>query len=502
MELVFQEKEVECLQRVFCETVLSEQTADVIVPDAQPDILRVVDAFGTVLIRSTDCAARSASVVGTVLVGAIYVGENGEVRQIRTQIPFAVRRDFTSQEDNCTLQCKCVLRSVDARVLNSRKLLVRVGLACTLTVYAQEKRRVYDLPEAAENLQLKRTTLPLTLPLTLCEKSFVLNDELEVDGTKPAVENLLKCLCKAQIAEQKTLGDKAVFKGSLSVHALYEDGEGKLNTHDWTVPFSQYVQMDREADEADLTTLLALKTFEVEADSESDSRRLLLSCDISAQCMAVGQTEVTLVEDAYCTDAVLAPQYAQCEMTAILDRQVFRQTAITGGGEPAQSVVDVWVYCGEADRQRTEDGMILTQPFSCNVLYYDADGELQGTTLHPTLPVQTALCEEGSCCVAEVSAGEASCTAGNGGVELRLPVELTVESTACHRFKPVMGGEITELPEETEPRPSIILRRAGQNEELWELAKAYRTSVRSIREANALAADTICADTMLLIPLT
>lgn len=498
MELVFQEKEVGCLQRVFCETVLSEQTADVIVPDARPDILRVVDAFGTVLIRSTDCAARSASVAGTVQVGAIYVGENGEVQQIRAQIPFAVRRDFESKQDNCTMQCKCVLRSVDARALNSRKMLVRVGLACTLTVYAQEKRTVYDLPEAAENLQLKRTTLPLRLPLTLSEKSFVLNDELELDGAKPAVENLLKCLCRTQVAEQKAVGDKAVFKGSLFVHALYEDAEGKLNTHDWTVPFSQYVPMEREADEADLTTSLCLKSFEV----EPDGHRLLLSCDILAQCMAVGQEEFTLVEDAYCTDAVFSPQFAPCEMTAILDRQTFRQTAITGGGEPAQSVVDVWVYCDEADRERSDDAMTLTQPFSCNVLYYDAQGELQGTTLRPSVTVQTALSEEGSCRVTEVSEGEATCTAGSGGVELRLPVELTVESTASHRLKAVMGGEITDLPEETEPRASIILRRAEGNEELWELAKTYRTSVKSIREANGLTADAIAADTMLLIPLT
>lgn len=502
MELVFQEKEVECLQRVFCETVLSEQTADVIVPDAQADILRVVDAFGTVLIRSTDCAARSASVAGSVQVGAIYVGENGEVCRIRTQIPFAVRRDFSSQQENCTLQCKCVLRSVDARALNSRKMLVRVGLACTLTVYATEKRTLYDLPEAAENLQLKRTTLPLTVPLTLCEKSFVINDELEVDGTRPAVEKLLKCLCKTQVAEQKAVGDKAVFKGSLLIHALYEDGEGKLNTHDWTVPFSQYVQMEREADESELSTRLSLKSFEVEPDSTSDSRRLLLSCDVLAQCMAVGQEEFTLIEDAYCTDAVLTPEFASCELTAILDRQTFRQTAITGGGEAAQAVVDVSIYCDEADRQRTEEGILLTQPFSCNVLYYDAQGELQGTTLHPTVTVQTALNEEGSCCVTEVNEGEASCAVGSGGVELRLPVELTVESTASHRLKLVMGGEITALPEETEQRPSIILRRAEQNEELWELAKTYRTSVGSIREANALTADTIRPDTMLLIPLS
>ncbi len=52
MELVFQEKQVECLNRILCETVLLEQTADIIVPDSLPDIERVVDAFGMLMIRT------------------------------------------------------------------------------------------------------------------------------------------------------------------------------------------------------------------------------------------------------------------------------------------------------------------------------------------------------------------------------------------------------------------------------------------------------------------
>ena len=66
MELVFQEKQVQYLNRIVYETVLLEQTADVIVPDSLTDIDRVVDAFGTVIMRSQECSAQGVSADGMV----------------------------------------------------------------------------------------------------------------------------------------------------------------------------------------------------------------------------------------------------------------------------------------------------------------------------------------------------------------------------------------------------------------------------------------------------
>ena len=52
MELVFQEQKQEYLCRILCDMVSQEQTADVVIPDSIPDADRVVDAFGTLLVRS------------------------------------------------------------------------------------------------------------------------------------------------------------------------------------------------------------------------------------------------------------------------------------------------------------------------------------------------------------------------------------------------------------------------------------------------------------------
>ena len=378
MELIFQETQVQYLKPIVNETVHLEQTADLVVSDALPDIDRVVDAFGTVLIRSAECTGMSAGVEGTVQTGVLFVGDDGSVHTISAQIPFSVRREVPQEGK---LQCSCSLTSVDARALNSRKLLVRVGLACEVRVLATAELTCYDIEEPAPTLQLKRQTLPLNMPVAVGEKGFSVHEELELSSDLPAIERILKFTCRTQLAEQKIVGDKAVFKGAVQLQVLYEDEEEKINRGQWSVPFSQYATLGRELDEAQLQTDMRMLAADVEPDVRTQSHRLLLSVELLAQCTACARQEVTVIEDAFCTDAELEAELAPCNVEGILDLQVLRQTLTASNDTAAKSIVDACMYLDAVHMHRVPEGVELECSVNCNVLYYDEDKQLQGKTL-------------------------------------------------------------------------------------------------------------------------
>ena len=72
MELVFQENRLTYLAKIFSETASLEQTADLIIPDSSADCDRVIDSFGTALIRSEDCGGGSVWVTGYVQAGVLF----------------------------------------------------------------------------------------------------------------------------------------------------------------------------------------------------------------------------------------------------------------------------------------------------------------------------------------------------------------------------------------------------------------------------------------------
>ncbi len=501
MELVFQEQKQEYLCRILCDMVSQEQTADVVIPDSIPDADRVVDAFGTLLVRSEECSADSAQVTGSVPVGAICVDEGGTPYCVKTEIPFSVRRDFPQQENDCYMQCRCILKSVDARLLNSRKVLIRVGIACTVQVFSPRIQTQYYISEPAKTLQLQRREIPMRLPMGVGDRSFSVNEELDLPEGKNSITRLLKCLYRPKITEQRMVGSKAVFKGELLVHALYEDTEQKLCTWQWNVPFSQYAEMERELDEGDLQTFLTLTSVETEPDSQFESRRLLLSAGLLAQCLTMGIRNVNTISDAYCTDAELTPQWEEWEMDGLLDRQTYRETATYEGEQEADGIVDAWLYRDEIEKKRNGMQMELAIPMSCNVLYYDSEGNLQGKTLHPTAKLSTELAESAVCEVSEVTEGDLYCSASRQQLTLRVPLDITVDCTAKQQFKAVCGGKIEPFEEKNDHKPAVILRRTDAADSVWEIAKQFHTPVQEILSANQLEEETVPEGTLLLIPV-
>ena len=57
-------------------------------------------------------------------------------------------------------------------------------------------------------------------------------------------------------------------------------------------------------------------------------------------------------------------------------------------------------------------------------------------------------------------------------------------------------------PQETGERPSIVLRQMAAGETLWDIAKAYQTTVNEIQQANDMEDQPTEPGVLLLIPRT
>ena len=87
------------------------------------------------------------------------------------------------------------------------------------------------------------------------------------------------------------------------------------------------------------------------------------------------------------------------------------------------------------------------------------------------------------------------------GVELRFDVEfrwLTTDTITVHAISSVELEEIST--NEQLNNASVILSMTGPNEQLWDIAKRYRTTKESIRRANELSDEELPSGKMLLIP--
>lgn len=500
MELVFQERPMEYLEQMLNETVSQEETAEIIVPDSFPDVDRVIDSFGTLLIREKECSAGSVTLSGGVKAGVLFVPEGEDSpRLLEAYLPFTIRKEHETLSQDARVQCLCRIKEIDARMLNSRKVLLRLSLSCRVIAYGKREERLYDMDNPPEAVCLKRTVVPMTVAMDTGEKTFTINDELELPEGSPAVDRVYKALYRPEISEKRMIGNKAVFKGSLRIHTMYLGMDGSCNVFEGELPFSQYVEMGRDLDDHELRVALSFSGAELEPDGQMECHRLLVSLNLLAQCTAVGTQQVSYVEDGYDLHQVLEPKWASVKMTGRLDAQEFRENLSGRLQIPAKSVLDAWAYEDDVMQQRNGEMVSMQYGVACNVVYYDEEGNLQGKSVHLTRTADMELSSAAFCRPATQIAGEITTTAGNE-VEVRCPVVMRADSFAVQEFRGVCGGELQPAPEDPD-RPSVILRLVGQEESLWTVAKSYRTTVRNIMDANGLKSDSLTGEQMLLIPL-
>lgn len=501
LELMFQEYELTGQERVCERTYTGEQTADVIVPDTYPDVDRIIDAFGTMLVQDVRIHPDGVSFEGKVQGGVLFLGEKGEIHSLPINISLSGRKELPAEGDNGILCYRCELRSVDARAVNSRKLLVRIGFQWSVELYKPFNRKIRYLDEPTERIQLRQREYPMRLPTAWGEKRFTVNEELELPGNCPPVGEMLKLCSRLQIMEQKAVGGKGVFKMELLLHLLYEDPQGKLCTYDWRIPVSQYGDLTSETQDGELHTLLHLTELELEPDSHLESHRLFLRAGIHGQLMAYEMRNVRIIEDAFCTDAILEPQWQQWQWRPLLDSKIMSATARKAGMENIGTPVDLWVSSEEWETERKGDSTLIKIPLCCSVLSYDGEGNLRGNQHRIMAEAELPLSQECECCIRDIQCTEVYCSAASGSVEIRVPVQLTADCFGTQGFRSLNGGELLPLSETGERSPSVILRRTEGEEELWDIAKSYRTPVEGICRANDLEEGVVPEGTMLLIPL-
>lgn len=496
MELTIHEAPVEYLQRTVLDTIYQEQTAEIIVPDSMPDIDRIIDSYGTIILQDKRCEDGELRISGGIQAGVLYLPEGmTEVQQLEAWLPFSIRKNADTH-DGCLIE-RSWLKSIDARAVNSRKALIRANLGVQLTEFSPDQFQL-AVVEPTPSLQTRQNTYPILLPVGCGEQEFRVQDELTLPEEGPAMERILRWEVHPSVEESRMIGTKAVFKGDLVVEVLFLGTDGSINTFVGQLPFSQYAELNGEWPDSTVVVFPAVTSAQIETDGQMESRTLLVDISLLAQVCVIDQFFVDLTEDAYAIGGTLQPVWQEVSLHPQLDSQTLRQTAELSIPVKASKIVNVSVYADKPVLRRNQDSVYATTALSGNAVYVDSDGELRAKSLRGEC-VGTAAVHENcrvlpSCRLSE----HPKATVQSDSILITVPVEFNLEILQDSSWQNLAGGEIT--PEERRSHPSVIVRR-WQGGDLWSIAKQLGATVDDIKSANGMEGNKAPEGDILLIPM-
>ena len=505
MELDLKGTQLSGYDLVINTALFSEETLESIVPDACPDMLRVLNTHGFVCIKSREARDGHLEVRGVVHTQVLYISDGEEtVRHIDISIPFTCGMDHSAIHSGCILQLSASLLSADARMLNPRKVYVRAEIALNVSCYSPYQRKVILGCSCEERLgvQEKRESCQLCTIQSVQDKNFSFSEDLTLPGSKPDLRELLSQRVDISCSESRVIGSKLIIKGQALLTLLYRSADDLPVTACFELPFSQIMEVSDAAEGADCALDVTLSDMTCQPDGE-DTRTISVSMSFMAQAVLRESRSVEVLSDVYSTVYELSAEFREdtfCQFSACDSiRQDIREVVETP--VPVKAVVDSVLSIGTVSQSWEGKLLQFSADARINILYQSEDGEYHAITRPLSAKCQVETDPNCRCAPWCRCVGERYATPTAGGIEVRVPMEFFYRTEKQEPIKEVVGGVLDEEAAcDNVCRPSIVLRMAQTHENLWDIAKAYSTTMQEIMEANELSEQGDFTGRMLLIP--
>lgn len=509
MDLSLKKEKLSFVKSVFESVFTHEETMEVIVPDAQPDVLQIIDTTATLLLRAKDADNGRVSVSGEVKASVLYTPENeNSVRKVDVSIPFTALAEGKGISPDCSIIASLALNSASAAMINPRKLNVRADVIIDVACY--ESADIFISTETIDDedcneIEILRANESFSLISAVKEKTFVINEDFTMPATKPAFADILSTDAKVIIEDTKSVGTKLIIKGVAMVDLLYRaEQNNEICSVEFSNVFSQIIEMDSfsENSSSDVRFMLTGAYISENTLSSADSQSLTIELHAVAQCLVRAEEEVSYIADVYSTCRDLGCTRDEFKLKNYIDSSSVNEIlkgSISCGG--VQSVLSSRAAISPVTVTENGEEITLSANVDIHILYCNDDNQVQCACQKSA--VTAKIDAECGCTYSAQAAlaGEIYVTFSDSGFDYRVPVTFTYDRSCETSIDSIFEMSLSEDNCAMQSRPSIIIYKTQEGDRLWDLGKRYTSTRDLIIAANELdEVSKLPAGQLLIIP--
>lgn len=496
MEVKFNQAQVSCLKPIVSQVHTQELTQEVRLPDAYPDIGRILGCWGQPLIRSKEWSGNSMSANGGIMAWMLYAPEDeSQPRVVDAWIPFQFRWAFPEMANDGVIVVQPIITNLDGRSISARKILLRADVGTMGQAMESVKEDVFTPIPVPEDVQLLIRNYPVEVPVEAGEKQLQIEEQIPWE--KSPIHQIVSYSFEPEIEETKVLGNRLVFRGQGRLHMMYMTEDGSIHHYDTQIPFSQYKELDGDYEPGTKVWILPVLTA-LELEKNEDGG-ILLRAGIAAQYTLFDMKVLELVEDAYSPKRQVNIQSEQLRLPMRLDSVELQMNAEGSLHDDMSQVICANAFACNPGVHIVENGGQVTMDGNYQVLYRDEEGRLMRESIRFDCAKPLTTADDNNIYLWLEGATQPEYQPGNDGMKLHNRYQVSAQVFSGQPIPMVTGLELGEIAEPNPNRPAVILRRAGE-EGIWNLAKSCGSTVDAIKAANHLADEPV-EGTLLLIPV-
>ncbi len=510
MELI--KETVSVGQTIYSQQAQAYADGDIIVPDVKPDILKIIQVDASATIKEKNVTDGCVFVRGCVDMKILYIPDNKDesIKSINTTLDFAYKAEKKSIEAGMSANVFVDVDKVDFRLINSRKLSVKVFVGVDVNVTGVHSIDFATGVAGEGCAEIKKVPVRVNSAVADCEREFVVRENMEIPSGKASICEILKVDSKICDKEIKALTGKAVIKGTANISVLYTGDNSAIEFMEADIPFTEVVDIPDLIEDADcdMDCSICDMFYKVSEDNDGDMRIVNVEFAINTHINAYRTVETEIIEDCYAPGCDMTIDRTEEKIEEIIccptSQSTLREIVTIDGSAPQINGVYHIITKATVTDTQTENGRVcVSGRVDAYILYITDNDEMPVYSCKREIPFSTMIdscgCEKGMECEikAEVEHTSYSLNMANE-VELRIILRINAKVIRQRRFELV--SEISE-PVEKHGASGIIIYFVQTDDTLWDIAKRYGVSVDSVLRFNGISVDErIMCGRRLIIP--
>ena len=272
---------------------------DIIVNDVKPDVLNVITTNGVVNIYRKEVMEGKVRIDGAINTYVIYMADDEQsgVRSLNTTLDFTQIIDMENAKENMETQVNVNINNFETRIINGRKLNIKVNLEISTNIYSNESFDVITGIENVNNVQLLNNAQKITSLVGSGSNKTTAKDTIAIDVADEIAE-IMKVNFQIVDEETKISYNKILLKADAVVEIMYLTEDNRINRVTTRIPVMGFVDIQNINENCECEVQNILSNLIVKPNGREE-HSISVDAEIEMTCSAYETKEIDIIEDLY-----------------------------------------------------------------------------------------------------------------------------------------------------------------------------------------------------------
>lgn len=477
---------------------------DVTLPEYMPDVVRVLRCCLAPSVASQQISGDRIMTECDCTASVIYICEQGKIHCFEQTEHFGKQLEFHGEyQESVTVGAKTEF--VNYRVSSSRKIEIHGAVSLSAVGLQKLQKEIVSFAEG-DGITVRSKAMNACTLISFAGKAFSVSETCEINCSEK-IHSVLSVNHYIRTDESKAIHGKLFIRGELFVRTVCLTEDCEVRCFENSIPVNQIADIPDIDEENIIETDISASSVCVRPRSEQSGDRGLIDIEANLylRVRAYDMREITVVRDAYSTkyetETELRTVSINTSCEKMYDTFLCRES-IDVSSTGIQKVL-AFECSNIISKTSVSDGAVsVSGNIAADCIFEDANGEIYYVTRqipfeykHPTVYENISSSSVTAC----VSAYNYALGTG-GAIDVRIEICINGLVFCGTEEKAVTEITLDKAKCKSVKTASLTVYFAEENENVWDIARHYNTTVEAILRENRMQDEEITHPCKLLIP--